>query len=87
MQPVLEPGSIEKPLTFDIGLIYTTRLSYQCVHLIPILQSNCAEGLHFSAFHHKCIEKLFHGNMQKYLYIINTCHDVFITVVVNSLAL
>ena len=46
MQPVLERGSIDKPLTFNVGLI-----SYQSVHLIhAIFQSNCAEGLHFSAF-------------------------------------
>ena len=39
MQPVLERGSIDKPLTFDVGLIHAT------------FQSNCVEGLHFSAFH------------------------------------
>ena len=39
MQPVLERGSIDKPLTFDVGLIHVA------------FQSNCAEGLHFSAFH------------------------------------
>ena len=49
--PVLGRGSIDKPLTFDVGWIYTTQLSYQCVHLIhATLQSNCAKGLHFSAF-------------------------------------
>ena len=31
MQLVLERGSIDKPLTFDID---TTQFSYQCVHLI-----------------------------------------------------
>ena len=46
MQTVLEQGSIHKPLTFDVGLI-----SYQSDHLIhATFQSNCAEGLHFSAF-------------------------------------
>ena len=45
MQTVLGQGS-----TFDVGLIYTT-VSYQSVHLIhAAFQSNCAEGLHFSAF-------------------------------------
>ena len=30
----------------------TTQVSYHCVHLIhATFQSNCAEGLHFSAFH------------------------------------
>ena len=50
MQPVLEQGSIDNPLTFDVGLI---QLSFiQSVHLIHVaFQSNCAEGLHFSAFH------------------------------------
>ena len=46
MQPVLERGSIDKPLTVDVGLI---QLSF-----IPVcsatFQSNCTEGLHFSAF-------------------------------------
>ena len=47
MQTVLEQGSIDKPLTFDVGSV-----SYQSVHLIhAIFQSNCAEDLHFSAFH------------------------------------
>ena len=51
MQPVLERGSIDKPLTFDGGLI---QLSFiQSVHLIhATFQSNCAEGVHFSAFHY-----------------------------------
>ena len=46
---MLEQGSIDKPLTFDVGLIHS--VSYQSVHLIhATFQSNCAEGLHFSAF-------------------------------------
>ena len=50
MQTVLEQGSIDKPLTFDVGLI---QLSFIPVHLIhATFQSNCAEGLHFSAFHY-----------------------------------
>ena len=50
MQPVLERGSIDKPLTFDVVLIQL--ISYQSVHLIhTTFQSNYAEGLHFSAFH------------------------------------
>ena len=53
MQTVLEQGSIDKPLTFDVGLINS--VSYQSVHLIhATFQSNCAEGLHFSAFHYYC---------------------------------
>ena len=51
MQPVLERGSIDKPLTFDIGLIQHSFI--QSVHLThATFQSNCAEGLHFSAFHY-----------------------------------
>ena len=54
MQPVLERGSIDKPLTFDVGLI---SVSYQSVHLIhATFQSNCAEGLHFSVFHYSTVE-------------------------------
>ena len=59
MQTVLEQGSIDKPLTFDVGLI---QLSFVPVsesdHLIhATFQSNCAEGLHFSAFH-LCSEEI-----------------------------
>ena len=61
MQIVLERGSIDKPRTFDIGLnnsffilVYSPN-TYACKGVfnpnIPILQPNCAEGLHFSAFH------------------------------------
>ena len=54
MQTVLEQGSIDKPLSFDVGLIQLS-FSYQSVHLIhATFQSNCAEGLHFSAFHSVC---------------------------------
>ena len=45
MQPVLEPGSIDIPLTFewfDSTQFHTSLFTFQ---------SNCAEGLHFSAFH------------------------------------
>ena len=57
MQPVLEGGSIDKPLTFDVGLI---QLSFIPVcHLIyATFQSNCAEGLHFSAFHSSSIRSM-----------------------------
>ena len=51
MQPVLELGSIDKPLTFDVGLIQLS--SYQSVRLYntyATFQSNCTEGLHFCAF-------------------------------------
>ena len=67
MQTVLEQGSIDKPLTFDVGLIQLS--FYQCVHLIhATFQSNCAEGLqHFSAFHfigsniyHLCMHVVFY---------------------------
>ena len=45
MQPVLEPGSIDIPLTFewfDTTQFHTSLFTFQ---------SNCAKGLHFSAFH------------------------------------
>ena len=46
---MLEPGSIDIPLTFD--MVRYNSVSYQSVHLIhATFQSNCAEGLHFSAF-------------------------------------
>ena len=51
MQTVLEQGSIDKPLTFDVGLI---QLSF-----IPVCSLNTCNisvklfrGLHFSAFFH-----------------------------------
>ena len=50
MQPVLDRGSIDIPLTFDGGLI---QFSFIPV-CSPTFQSNCAEGLHFSAFHYYC---------------------------------
>ena len=50
MQPVLERGSIDKPLTFDVGLIQLSFIpSVDLIH--ATFQSNCAKGLHFSAFH------------------------------------
>ena len=50
MQTVLEQGSIDKPLAFDVGLIQLSFIPV-CSHLIhATFQSNCAEGLHFSAF-------------------------------------
>ena len=60
MQLVLERGSIDKTLTFDVGLI---QLSFHTPVCSPntckgvfspnvtTFHSNCAEGLHFSAFH------------------------------------
>ena len=63
MQTVLKQGSIDEPLTFDVGLIQLSFIiSNQSVHLIhATFQSNCAEGLHFSAFHYysnaRCIYK------------------------------
>ena len=61
MQPVLERSSIDKPLTFDVGLI---QLSFIPVCSPNTFQSNCAEGLHFSAFHlsSKCITTVQNTN-------------------------
>ena len=53
MQLVLERGSIDKPLTFDVGLIFIpVSNAYKGVFNpnVTIFQSNCTEGLHFSAF-------------------------------------
>ena len=53
MQPVLERGSIDKPLTFDVGLI---QLSF-----IPVCSPNTCNisvklrrGFALSAFHYYC---------------------------------
>ena len=53
MQPVQERGSIDKPLTFDVGLI---QLSFILIH--ATFQSNCAEGLHFIITSKKNFPKL-----------------------------
>ena len=60
MQLVLERGSIDKPLTFDVGLIQSVFIPVcspnTCKDVfnpnVTTFQSNCAEGLHFSAFHY-----------------------------------
>ena len=57
MQPVLERGSIDKPLTFDIGLIQLSFIPV-CSPNTVTFQSNRAEGLHFSAFHYNVIGSL-----------------------------
>ena len=48
-----------KALTFGVGSIQLSFRTMHCVHpkhakvfSIQMLQSNCAEGLHFSAFHY-----------------------------------
>ena len=65
IQIVLERGSIDKPLTFNIGLLQLifhiiimlvcspNTYAYKGVFNtnIPIFPPNSAEGLHFSAFH------------------------------------
>ena len=52
MQTVLEQGSIDKPLTFDVGLIQLSFIPVCSLLIHATFQSNCAEGLeHFSAFH------------------------------------
>ena len=60
MQIVLEQGSIDKPLTFNIGLlkhIFGT-IVFTCMHAkgvfnlnFSIFSPSSAEGLHFSGFH------------------------------------
>ena len=67
MQIVLERGSIDKPLTFNIGLlkrifrtsVLTYVIHYACKGVfnpnIPIFPLSSDEGLHFSAFHLICV--------------------------------
>ena len=53
MQTVLEQGSIDKLLTFDVGLIQLSFIPVCSLKIHATFQSNCAEGLqHFSAFHY-----------------------------------
>ena len=52
MQTVLEQGSIDKPLTFDVGLIQLSFIPVCSLLIHATFQSNCAQGLHFSAFHY-----------------------------------
>ena len=56
MQPVLEQGSIDKTLTFDVGLIELSFIPV-CSPNTATFQSNCAEGLNFNAFHCQCKER------------------------------
>ena len=44
MQPVLERGSIDKPLTFDVGLI---QLSFIYTSVFSNISVKLREGLHF----------------------------------------
>ena len=50
MQHVLEQGSIDNPLTFDVGLIQLSFILV-CSPNTCNISVNCTEGLHFSAFH------------------------------------
>ena len=67
MQIVLERGSLDKPLNFNIGLLqpifHTSMFTYACKGVfnpnIPIFLPNSAEGLHFSAFHFKGFKFIF----------------------------
>ena len=61
MQPVLERGSIDKPLTFDVGLIQLSFIPV-CSPNHATFQLNCATGLHFSAFHFISFDGHGHGN-------------------------
>ena len=71
MKLVLQPGSIDKLLTFDVGLIPVCSPN-ACKGVfnpnVTIFQSNCAEGLHFSAFHYLVIDFSSNGawNMHNY---------------------
>ena len=65
IQPVLERGSIDIPLTFDVGLIQLSFIpvcspnTCKCVFNpnVTIFLSNCTEDLYFSAFHYKLEKK------------------------------
>ena len=50
MQTVLKQGSIDKPLTFDVGMIQLSFIPVSSLNTATF-QSNYAEGLHFSGFH------------------------------------
>ena len=59
MQIMLERGSIDKPMTFNIDLLHLIFHIYYIVCspniyvcIIPIFPPNSTEGLHFSAFHY-----------------------------------
>ena len=51
-------------------LLDTSQFSYQCVHLIHAkvfsVQSNYAEGLHFSVFHSNCDVHLYYYSDSTY---------------------
>ena len=74
MQPVLERGSIDKPLTFDIGLI---QLSF-----IPVcsatFQSNCAEGLLFINPRRACARVT--------VLVLSVCLSVCVSVCLSAVA-
>ena len=58
MQTVLEQGSIDKPLTFDVGLIQLSFIPVCSLNTCNISVKLC-EGLHFSAFHSVCVSVCF----------------------------
>ena len=80
MQPVLERGSIDKPLTFDVGLIQLSFIPV-CSPIIihATFQLNCAEGLLFHC-HGSCVLIYERGDVTSVciivciIYIIIVCH-------------
>ena len=73
MQPVLERGSIDKPLSFDFGLIQLSFIPVCSPNIyMQHFSQNCAKGLHFSAFILVVFkEKFIHANprgLQPYPY-------------------
>ena len=52
MYTVLGQGSIDKPLTFDVGLIQLSFIPVCLLNTCNISVKYCAEGLHFSTFHY-----------------------------------
>ena len=71
MQIVLEQGSIDNPLNFNIGrynsffILVCLPNTYACKGVfnpnIPIFLPDSAEGLHFSAFHFLCKRSHLNG--------------------------
>ena len=82
MQIILERDSIDKPLTFNLTcyksffILVCSPITCSCKGVfnpnIPILASNSAEGLHFSAFHYNWRTKRAHPcllNLPNFRYI------------------
>ena len=68
MQLVLEGGSIDKPLNFDVCCFDTAQFSYQCVHLIHAKVFSIQMLPHFSRSLAIDINKLLERLVKCYRY-------------------